>query len=113
MKKPLASILYAIAAALFASTALAQPAMPQPTDCAKARNPERCEARQKARAACPDKRGADRRQCVKEHMPPPDCSKAPNPARCAAMQAAQEACRGKSGADYRQCVRNAAAGAKP
>jgi hypothetical protein len=79
-------------AAFLATAAQAQMTGPQAVDCAKARNPERCEAR----------------QCIKGNMPPPDCAKASNPARCAAMQAAQEACRGKVGPAHRQCLRDAA-----
>lgn len=95
-------------AAFLATAAQAQMTGPQAVDCAKARNPERCEARQKARSLCQDKRGPERRQCIKGNMPPPDCAKASNPARCAAMQAAQEACRGKVGPAHRQCLRDAA-----
>jgi hypothetical protein len=93
---------------LGAPAAWAQPSAPKAVDCAKARNPERCAARQQARELCKDKRGAARRQCVKEQMPPPDCSKAPNPGRCTAMQAAQEACKGMVGPAHRQCLRDAA-----
>lgn len=106
MKKPLALILNGIAAVMLTATALAQPAAPQPVDCAKARNPERCEARQKARTACQDKRGAERRQCVKDNMPPPDCGKARSPARCAALQTAQQTCKSQVGPAHRQCLRD-------
>jgi hypothetical protein len=113
MRKTLTRMFGGLATALIASIAAAQPSVPQAVDCAKARNPERCEARQKAREACQDKRGADRRQCVKEHMPPPDCSKAANPARCAALLAAQDACKGKVGPAHRQCLRDAVPPARP
>lgn len=36
-------------------------------DCSKAKRPERCELRQKARAACIDKTGEERRQCKREY----------------------------------------------
>lgn len=107
MKTTFSLLAGGLMAAFIATAAQAQMAAPQAVDCAKARNPERCEARQKARAACLDKRGPERRQCVKDNMPPPDCAKAPNPARCAAMQAAQEACKGKVGPAHRQCLRDA------
>lgn len=74
-------------------------------DCAKARNPQRCEERKVARAACQDKQGAERRKCVENQLPPPDCGKSGNPARCAAMQAAREACKDKTGPAHRQCMR--------
>lgn len=110
---PLPGIVAATLISLLAGqVALAQPTLPQAVNCAKARNPERCEARQKARALCGDKRGAERRQCVKQQTPPPDCGKAPDPARCVATQAAQEACMAKVGPAHRQCLRDTTAGAK-
>jgi hypothetical protein len=89
-----------IAAGALSAAASAQNAV----DCSKSRNPERCEARQKARAACHDKRGTERRRCVQEQMPPPDCTKSPNPTRCMALQAAREACKDKIGSAHRQCI---------
>jgi hypothetical protein len=82
-------------------------------DCNKARDPQRCQAREAARAACQDKRGAARRQCMEDSMPPTDCSKAPNPARCSAMLAAREACKDKVGPAHRQCMREQAKGIAP
>lgn len=82
------------------------PAARPAADCSKARNPQHCESRQKAREACKDKKGAEHRQCVKDSMPPPDCSKAKNPQRCEAQQAAREACKGKFGREHRQCMRD-------
>jgi hypothetical protein len=82
-------------------------------DCSKARAPERCQARQTARAACQDKQGPAHRQCVEEHMPPPDCSKSPNPQRCTEMQAARMACKDKTGPAHRQCMREHAKGPGP
>jgi len=114
MKILATTIIGLLAAAFHATSALAQtPPEASITDCAKSRNPERCEARQKARAACNDKRGAERRRCVKEQMPAPDCSKAANPSRCTAMQAAQEACKDKPGPARRQCLHDAATASKP
>jgi hypothetical protein len=78
---------------------------PQAKDCAQARDPLRCEARSKAREACAGKRGAQRRQCVEEQMPPPDCAKAKNTSRCEQRQVAQEACKGKPGKEHRQCMK--------
>jgi hypothetical protein len=79
---------------------------PGAADCSKARNPQHCESRQKAREACKGKKGTEYRQCVKDSMPPPDCSKAKNPQRCEAQQAAREACKGKFGREHRQCMRD-------
>jgi hypothetical protein len=82
-------------------------------DCTKARNPQRCEERKTARAACQDKQGAERRKCVENQMPPPDCSKSPNPTRCSATQAAREACKDKVGPTHRQCMRDQAKATAP
>jgi hypothetical protein len=82
-------------------------------DCGKARNPERCEARKTARAACQDKQGPERRKCVENRLPPPDCGKSPNPARCSAMLGAREACKDKVGPAHRQCMREKSKGTAP
>jgi hypothetical protein len=82
-------------------------------DCGKAKDPQRCQAREAAQAACQGKRGAARRQCVEDNMPPPDCSKAPSPARCSAMLAAREACKDKVGPAHRQCMREQARATAP
>jgi hypothetical protein len=95
---PLALI--GIAAVAWAGAASAQSAV----DCSKSRNSERCEARQKARATCQDKRGAERRHCIQEHMPPPDCAKSQHPARCNALASARDACKDKVGIAHRQCL---------
>lgn len=126
-------ILTALAAALISLPALAQPgpAMggmggmaggmrgggPGPAaqgaiDCSKAGDPARCEARQKARGTCQDKRGPARRQCMDDQMPPRDCGKSRNPQRCEMMEAAQQACKGKVGPERRQCLRDQAPAAK-
>lgn len=103
MSKWYSIILAGLVALGFSLNSLAQPG--PAVDCTKARDPQRCEARQKARDACKDKPAAQRRQCIQEQMPPPDCSKARNPQRCTALQAGRQACKGKAGADYRQCLR--------
>ena len=74
-------------------------------DCSKARNPERCEARQKAMETCKDKRGKARQSCVEDSVPAPDCGKAQNAQRCEARQKAREACKGKLGKERRVCQR--------
>jgi hypothetical protein len=102
-------ILLAMLAALaFSPLALAQGTV----DCSKSRNPDRCEARQKARAACHDKRGAERRRCVQDQMPPPDCGKSMNPGHCKSLQTARDACKDKIGVAHRQCM-EAQPGLKP
>ncbi|MDK9725081.1 MAG: hypothetical protein OEL88_09310 [Sterolibacteriaceae bacterium MAG5] len=74
-------------------------------ECAKARDPERCEALQKAKEVCKDKRAAEKKQCMQDAMPPMDCSKARNPLRCEDHQKAKEICKGKTGRDHRQCMK--------
>lgn len=82
-----------------------------PRDCSKAPNPEQCKTRQEARQqafeACKDKAGPERRDCMRDHMPPVDCSKSRNPQRCEARQKAQDACKGKVGPERRQCMSDA------
>lgn len=74
-------------------------------DCARARDPARCEARQAALKTCGEKRGAERRACLDASIPPVDCSKAQNPQRCEAAQKAKEVCKGKSGKQLKKCLR--------
>ena len=90
-----------LAAALFSLGVAARAA-----DCGKARDPQRCEALQKAKESCKDKSGVDKRNCMMDAMPPMDCSKARNPERCDSMQKAKEACKDKPGAERRQCMRD-------
>lgn len=75
------------------------------TDCSRTRNPQNCEARQKAMAACRDRTGPARRSCIEDAMPPRDCTKAKSPQRCEEQQKAREACKGKSGKERRGCMR--------
>ena len=93
------------AAALISFPTAAQPAFQTQRDCAKARDPGRCEARQTAKEACKEMRGAAKIQCMEDKMPPPDCSKARNAKNCAAAVAAREACKERSGSRQRQCLR--------
>lgn len=92
-------------------TGMGPAAKPASADCAKARDPQRCEALQKAKETCKDKTGADKRKCMTEAMPPMDCSKARSPARCEAHQKAKTACKDKAGRDHRQCIRDHVRGA--
>ncbi len=94
-------------------TGMGSAAKPAAADCTKARDPQRCEALQKAKEACKDKAGSDKRKCMTEAMPPMDCSKARNPARCEAHQKAKEACKDKAGRDHRQCIREHTRGSQP
>ena len=73
--------------------------------CAKARDPQRCQALQVAQETCKDKVGANKRKCMSDAMPPMDCSKSRSPARCEAHQKAKEACKDKPGAEHRECLR--------
>jgi len=82
----------------------AEPGVPPGGDCALARDPLRCEALQKARSACKEKRGSGRQKCVQEKLSAPDCSK--DKARCEARQVAQEACKGKTGKAKQSCLKD-------
>lgn len=75
-------------------------------DCAQARDPARCEARQAAIKACADLRGAEKRACLDAALPPPDCTRARDPARCEAAEKAKQACKGKSGKALKACLRD-------
>lgn len=89
--------------ALFALPAIAQSAA---DECARARDPVRCEARQAALKNCADKRGAEKRACLEASIPPADCSKASNPQRCEAIEKAKEVCKGKAGKQLKKCLRD-------
>ena len=89
--------------------ALAQTA----ADCTKARDPARCEARQKALETCKEKRRAERRLCLEEQLPPPDCRKATFPERCLAAVTSRDICRTKFGPEQRQCLRDQLKPAQP
>jgi hypothetical protein len=80
--------------------------MMAPADCSKARDPQRCEARNKALEACKELRGPGHRQCMQDRMPPADCSKAPNPQRCEQHRQAFDACKDKVGPEFRDCMRD-------
>ena len=97
-------MLFVLAAgALFSLPARAETAA---ADCAMARDPERCVARQAALKACGEKRGAEKRACLDASMPPVDCSRAQNPQRCESAQKAKEVCKGKNGKDLNKCLRD-------
>lgn len=96
-------ILFALAAgALLALPALAETAA---DDCARARDPDRCVARQAALKACGEKRGIEKRACLDASMPPVDCSKAQNPQKCETAQKAKEICKGKTDKALKKCLR--------
>jgi hypothetical protein len=84
----------------------------QQTDCSQARNPQQCEARKQAYAACREFSGPQFKGCVQDKMPPFDCSQSIDPARCALHQKAREQCRDKIGPVHRQCLRDALASGK-
>ncbi|MGE5469327.1 MAG: hypothetical protein ACM3X0_00880 [Bacteroidota bacterium] len=87
-----------------------QPRMRSPRDCSQAPDPAACTARRAARdeamAACQDKAGPQRRECMQVQMQNVDCSKMGNPERCAAHKAASQACQGQSGPALRQCMQD-------
>lgn len=80
--------------------------MMAPADCSKARDLQRCEARNQALDACKDLRGPGHRQCMQDRMPPADCNKAPNPQRCEQHRQAFDACKDKVGPQFRDCMRD-------
>ena len=93
---------------LAAGALLALPASAQTTtdECAQARDPLRCEARQAALKTCAEKRGAQRRACLDASIPPVDCAKAQNPSACESAQKAKEICQGKTGKELKKCLRD-------
>lgn len=93
---------------LAAGALLALPVFAQSAadECARARDPVRCEARQAALKTCAAKRRAEKQICIEAHMPPVDCGKAQNPRRCEAVQKAREICQGKTGKALKQCLRD-------
>jgi hypothetical protein len=100
---------------LAAGVLLWQPACAQSAadDCARARDPVRCEARQAALKTCSEKHGSERRACLDASIPPPDCSKSKNPQDCEAAQKAKEICKGKTGPDLKKCMRDEQPKKKP
>lgn len=82
------------------------PGGPRLSDCAKARDPARCEARLKAREACRDKRGDTKRMCMDAYIVSPDCARADQPKRCIAQKNAELACAGKQGKIHKACMQS-------
>ena len=103
-------LLILVAGAVFGLPALAQSAT---DDCARARDPVRCEARQAALKTCSEKHGSERRACLDASIPPPDCTMARNPEQCEAAQKAREICKGKSGRELKTCMRDEQPRKKP
>jgi len=95
-------------AVLISGVVLALPALAQTAaaECAQARDPVRCEARQAALAACAEKHGAAKHACLETSMPPLDCSKAVDPQHCAAIERAKEICKGKNGKELKACLKS-------
>jgi hypothetical protein len=79
-------------------------------DCGTSKQPEQCqankEARKIARAACPGKDSAQRKQCLSEHAQSLDCKKTSDPARCLQFQKTRKLCSAKVGPEHRQCLRD-------
>jgi hypothetical protein len=100
-----------LAAVFFNTSALADvmplPGGPKLSDCGKARDPARCEARIQARQACSDKRGDNKRMCMAAYVVSPDCARSENPKRCIAQRNAEQACHGKLGKAHKNCVQEA------
>ncbi len=72
--------------------------------CDLARDPIRCKARLEAQAACQDKRGRAKQQCMTTYLPLPDCSQTEDAQRCEARQKARIQCQDKIGRDLRACL---------
>ncbi len=116
MKYNINLLIGGLSAALLSLASAAQPAAPgtagaqasEPSlvgACGKARDPQRCEALQKAKDACKDKATVEKRKCIMDAMPPMDCSKARSPQRCEAVQKAKDVCKDKVGPEHRQCMK--------
>jgi hypothetical protein len=95
--------------ALFGVTSAHADVMPLPggpklSDCNKARDVARCEARVKARQACSDKRGDSKRMCMDAYVVSPDCARSDTPNRCIAQRNAEQVCHGKLGKEHKTCV---------
>lgn len=88
-----------------------------PDDCALARDPARCEARQAALATCADMHGSYKRACLEAALPVVDCSKSKNPGGCdraqKAKSVAQDACKGKIDQELGECLKGEKAKMKP
>jgi hypothetical protein len=95
--------------ALFYTSAAHADVMPLPggpklSDCSKARDPARCEARIQARQACSSKRGDSKRICMEAYLVSPDCARADQPNRCVVQKQAEQTCRGKQGKTHTSCM---------
>ncbi|HZQ75360.1 MAG TPA: hypothetical protein VFB08_20795 [Burkholderiales bacterium] len=124
LKTLAAAALFAASTALFAQQSAPAPAQDSGKgekmhrfDCSKAKDPKACEERRekareafkKAHQACDGKKGAERRDCMRQQM----CANAKDPAQCEAnaksradaRKQAMEACKGKQGDDLRACLR--------
>jgi hypothetical protein len=73
-------------------------------DCAKARDPARCEATRAAKLACQDRHGPAFRQCVADLTAQVTCATASDPQRCERRQKLRAACKGKRGQAWKACL---------
>jgi hypothetical protein len=84
-------------------------AISEQDECAQARDPVRCEARQAALASCADSHGVYKRACLEAALPAVDCSKSKKPETCDRAQRAKskvmEACKGKVDEELVQCLK--------
>jgi hypothetical protein len=121
MKSSLTVLLAGVAAATFATFAVAMPSGADPgkgpgaypMDCAKAKDKVRCESLNKDIETCRGKTGDEWRECMHRPAPaakftppkPRDCAKARNKERCDAHSSALEACKDKTTrAEHRKCM---------
>lgn len=121
MKFTLSVLLAAVTAVAFVSTAAAMPSgdapvrgpLAYPMDCAKAKDPVRCETLNKKIEACKGKIDDAWRECMhpagstaKFTPPKPrDCTKARNKERCEAHTSALQACQDQTTRiEHRKCM---------
>ncbi len=103
-------LLLPAAGTLFWLSASAQ----SPVDnCAKARDPVRCEARQAALEVCSGKRGAAKQACLDAAMPPVDCGMASNPPKCDCRTEGQGSLQGQNGKELKKCMHDEQPRKKP
>lgn len=100
---------------LTAGALLALPALAESPadDCAKARDPARCEARQAALKTCSGMRRAEKEACLEANIPHVDCRQAKEPEKCAAARQARETCKNTNGSELKKCMRDEQQRKKP
>jgi hypothetical protein len=75
-------------------------------DCARARDPERCAARQARAQGLREKRGLERRACLDASMPPVDCSKASTRRNAKPRRRPRKSARARPTRHSKKCLRD-------